>query len=37
MDSNEADLRNQEAGADLGVRMNVHVRYHRKQLVDDAE
>ena len=37
MHANEADVRNEEAWADLSVRMKVYVRYHRKQLADDAE
>jgi hypothetical protein len=37
MHANEADVRNEEAWADLSVRMKVYVRYHRKQLADDVE
>jgi hypothetical protein len=37
MHANEADVRNEEAWADFSVRMKVYVRYHRKQLSDDAE
>jgi hypothetical protein len=33
----EADMRNEQAGADLSVRMNVRVRHHRKQLVYDSQ
>jgi len=37
VDPDEADVRNEQAWADLSVRMNVDVRHHRKQLVDDAK
>jgi hypothetical protein len=37
MDPNGADVRNEEAGADLSVRMQVYVRHHGKQLINDAK
>ena len=33
----EADMRNEQAGADLSVRMNVRVCHHRKQLVYESQ
>jgi hypothetical protein len=37
MHSDEADVRNKQARANLRVRMKIDVRHHRKQLVYDAD